>query len=147
MDRVIQKTAKENEDCQRLTEIPGVGPITATALIAAVGNASAFRKGRNLAAWMGIVPGEHSSGGKQKLLGISKRGNKYLRRLFVQGARSVLQQRDKQAPGLSLWLAQLLASKHQNVVVVALANKLVRIAWAVLCKDESYRAPVLAVST
>ena len=101
MDRVIQKTAKENEDCQRLTEIPGVGPVTATALIAAVGNASTFRKGRNLAAWMGIVPGEYTTGGKQKLLGISKRGNKYLRTLFIQGARSVVQQRHKQAPGLS----------------------------------------------
>jgi transposase len=76
MDRVIQKTAKENEACQRLTQIPGVGPVTATALIGAIGNASAFGKGRALAAWMGIVPGEHSSGGKQKLLGISKRGNK-----------------------------------------------------------------------
>ena len=147
MDRVIQKSARENEACQRLTEIPGVGPVTATALIAAVGNASAFRKGRNLSAWMGIVPGEYSTGGKQKLLGISKRGNKYLRRLFVQGARSVLQQRDKQAPGLSCWLAQLLARTHQNVVVVALANKLVRIAWAVLCKNENYRAPVLAANT
>src|SRR6266699_489879 len=146
MDRVIQKTAKENEDCQRLTEIPGVGPVTATALIAAVGNASAFRKGRNLAAWMGIVPGEYSTGGKQKLLGISKRGNKYLRTLFVQGARSVLQQRHKQAPGLSHWLAQLLARAHQNVVIVALANKLVRMAWAVLCKNERYRAAVLAMS-
>ena len=93
MDRVIQKTAKENEACQRLTEIPGIGPVTATALIAAVGNGSTFKKGRNLSAWMGIVPGEYSTGGKQKLLGISKRGNKYLRRLFVQGARSVLQQR------------------------------------------------------
>ena len=147
MDRVIQKTAKENEDCQRLTEIPGVGPVTATALIAAVGNASTFRKGRNLAAWMGIVPREYSTGGKQKLLGISKRGNKYLRTLFVQGARSVLQQRHKQAPGLSSWLAQLLARAHQNVVIVALANKLVRMAWAVLCKNERYRAPVLAVTT
>jgi transposase len=146
IDRVIQKTAKENEDCQRLTEIPGVGPVTATALIAAVGNASAFRKGRNLAAWMGIVPGEYTTGGKQKLLGISKRGNKYLRTLFIQGARSVLQQRDKQAPGLSSWLAQLLARAHQNVVIVALANKLVRMAWAVLCKNERYRAPVLAVT-
>jgi len=85
MDRVIQKTAKQNEACQRLTEIPGVGPVTATALIAAVGNGSTFQKGRNLAAWMGIVPREYSTGGKQKLLGISKRGNKYLRRLFVQG--------------------------------------------------------------
>ena len=147
MDTVIQQTAKENEDCQRLTEIPGVGPVTATALIAAVGNASAFRKGRNLAAWMGIVPGEYTTGGKQKLLGISKRGNKYLRTLFIQGARSVLQQRHKQAPGLSSWLAQLLARAHQNVVIVALANKLVRMAWAVLCKNERYRAPVFAGTT
>jgi len=144
MDRVIQKTARENEACQRLTEIPGVGPVTATALIAAVGNASAFGKGRKLSAWMGIVPGEYTTGGKQKLLGISKRGNKYLRRLFIQGARSVLQQRHKQAPGLSEWLAQLLARTHQNVVVVALANKLVRMSWAVLCKNERYRAPVFA---
>ena len=83
MDRVIQKTAKQNEACQRLTEIPGVGPVTATALIAAVGNGSTFQKGRNLAAWMGIVPREYSTGGKQKLLGISKRGNKYLRRLLL----------------------------------------------------------------
>ncbi len=146
MDRVIQKTAKENEACQRLTEIPGVGPVTATALIAAVGNGSTFQKGRNLAAWMGIVPGEYSTGGKQKLLGISKRGNKYLRTLFIQGARSVLQQRDKQVPGLSSWLTQLLARAHQNVVIVALANKMVRMAWAVLCKNERYRAPVLAMS-
>jgi transposase len=86
--------------------VSGVGPVTATALIAAVGNESTFKKGRNLSAWMGIVPGEYSTGGKQKLLGISKRGNKYLRRLFVQGPRSVLQQRHKQAPGLSSWLAQ-----------------------------------------
>jgi len=146
MDRVIQKMAKENEDCQRLTEIPGVGPVTATALISAVGNGSTFQKGRNLAAWMGIVPGEYSTGGKQKLLGISKRGNKYLRRLFVQGARSVLQQRHKQALGLSTWLAQLLGRTHQNVVVVALANKLVRMAWAVLCKNQRYRTPVPAAS-
>ena len=147
MDMVIQQEARENESCQRLTTIPGVGPVTATALIAAVGNGSAFGKGRDLSAWMGIVPGEYSTGGKQKLLGISKRGNKYLRRLFVQGARSLLQHRDKQAPGLSCWLAQLLARTHQNVVVVALANKLVRIAWAVLCKNEKYRAPVLAATT
>ena len=147
MDAVIQQEARENEACQRLTTIPGVGPVTATALIGAIGNGSAFAKGRHLSTWMGMVPGEYTTGGQQKLLGISKRGNKYLRRLFVQGARSVLQQRDKQAPGLSQWLAQLLAFKHQNVVVVALANKLVRTAWAVLSKNESYHAPVLAVST
>jgi transposase len=147
MDAVIQREARENEACQRLTTIPGVGPVTATALIGTVGNASAFAKGRDLSAWMGIVPGEHSSGGQQKLLGISKRGSKYLRRLFVQGARSVLQQRDQQAPGLHEWLAQLLGRTHQNLVVVALANKLVRTAWAVLRKNENYRPPILVVST
>ena len=102
---------------QRLTEIPG-GPVTATALIAAVGNASAFQKGRNLAAWMGIVPGEYSTGGKQKLTGISKRGNKYLRTLFIQGARSLVQQRHKQAPGLSHWLAQLLGRSMQHHLII-----------------------------
>jgi transposase len=147
LEGVILERAKEDEGCHRLTAIPGVGPVTATALIAAVGNGSAFRKGRDLAAWIGMVPRECSSGGKQKLLGISKRGNAYLRRLFVQGARAVMQQRHRQAPGLSCWLAQLLARRHQNVVIVALANKLVRMAWAVLCKNERYRAPVLAVST
>jgi transposase len=147
LDAVILERAKEDEACQRLTTIPGVGPVTATALIAAVGNGSAFQRGRDLAAWIGMVPGEHSSGGKQTLLGISKRGNSYLRRLFVQGARSVLQQRHRQSPGLCSWLRQLLARKHQNVVVVALANKAVRMAWAVLCKGERYRAPALAMST
>lgn len=147
MDAVIQQRAREDEACQRLTTIPGVGPVTATALIAAIGNGAGFRRGRDLAAWVGMVPRECSTGGKQKLLGISKRGNAYLRRLFVQGARSVMQQRNKQAPGLSCWLAQLLARRHQNVAIVALANKLVRMAWAVLCKNERYRAPVLAVST
>jgi transposase len=147
MDAVIQQRAREDEACQRLTTILGVGPVTATALIAAIGNGAAFRKGRDLAAWVGMVPRECSTGGKQKLLGISKRGNAYLRTLFVQGARSVVQQRHKQAPGLSHWLAQLLVRAHQNVVIVALANKMVRMAWAVLCKNESYRAPALAVST
>ena len=83
---------------------------------------------QNVAAWMGVVPREHSTGGKQKLLGISKRGNSYLRRLFVQGARAVLQQRTKQSSGLSAWLAQLTSRTHRNVAAVALANKLARIA-------------------
>jgi transposase len=147
MDSVIQHTVKENEACQRLTTIPGVGPVTATALVAAIGNGSGFRRGRDLAAWLGMVPREYSTGGKQKLLGISKRGNNYLRRLFVQGARTVMQHRAKQSPGLSSWLAQLLARSHQNVAIVALANKLVRMAWAVLCKNEVYRSPILATSS
>ena len=90
-----------------------------------------------------MVPREYSTGGKQKLLGISKRGNPYLRRLFVQGARVVLQYRTKQSPGLNCWLGQLLARTHQNVTIVALANKLVRMAWAVLYKNETYRHPSL----
>jgi len=147
MDAVIHQTATENEACRRLTSIPGVGPVTATALVAAIGNGSGFRRGRDLAAWMGMVPREYSTGGKQKLLGISKRGNVYLRRLFVQGARTVMQHRSKQAAGLRCWLDQLMARTHQNVAIVALANKLVRMAWAVLCKNETYRAPVLVAST
>ena len=89
MDMVIRQMAQENEACQRLTSIPGIGPVTATALVAAIGNGAEFRKGRDLAAWVGMVPREYSTGGKQKLLGISKRGNSYRRRLFVQGARAV----------------------------------------------------------
>jgi transposase len=147
MDTVIQHTATENEACQRLTSIPGIGPVTATALVASIGNGAGFRRGRDLAAWVGMVPREYSTGGKQKLLGISKRGNSYLRRLFVQGARAVMQYRTRQSPALSSWLAQLLSRAHQNVAIVALANKLLRIAWAVLCKNERYQTPVLATSS
>ena len=127
--------------------IPGIGPVTATAVIAAIGNGAAFRKGREFAAWMGLVPRENSTGGKQKLLGISKRGNSYLRRLFVHGAQAVLQRSAKQSLGLSAWLAQLTSRTHRNVGGVALANKLARMAWAVLAKIEPYRPPRLAAAT
>ena len=143
-DTMLNRTARENASCRRLVAIPGIGPVTATALIAAIGNGAAFRKGREFAAWMGVVPGEYSTGGKQKLLGISKRGNSYLRRLFIQGARAVLQQSTKQTSGLSAWLANLKARTHTNVAAVALANKLARMAWPVLAKDEPYRPPMLA---
>jgi len=146
MDAVIEQRAHEDEACRRLTTIPGIGPVTATALVAAIGNGAAFRKGRDLAAWVGMVPRECSTGGKQKLLGISKRGNLYLRRLFVQGARSVLQQRHRQSSALSAWLSALLARRHQNVVTVALANKLVRMAWAVLCRNQTYRSSALVAA-
>ena len=139
MDELIARTSKENEACRRLTTIPGVGPVTATALVAAIGNGSAFRKGRDLAAWVGMVPREYSTGGKQKLLGISKHGNSYLRRLFVQCARSILRFREKQGAPFGVWLTQLMSRSPQNVVVVALANKLLRTAWAVLLKNEPYR--------
>jgi transposase len=143
MDRFIRQTAGELEGCRRMQAIPGVGPVTATAIVAAIGNGSAFAKGRDFAAWTGLVPGEYSTGGKQRLLGISKRGNPYLRRLFVQGARAVLQMRNKQAPGLSCWLERLSSRKHTNVAAIALANKLARISWAVLAKGKAYQPPIL----
>jgi transposase len=140
MDKVIQRTVADNEACKRLTTIPGIGPVTATALVAAVGSGAAFKRGRDLAAWVGMVPREFSTGGRQKLLGISKHGNSYLRKLFVQGARAVMQHRNRQSNQLGRWLAQLMARTHQNVAIVALANKLLRIAWAVLQKNEVYRS-------
>ncbi len=142
-DAVLNQTARENEACQRLVTIPGIGPVTATALIAAIGNGAAFRKGREFSAWMGVVPREHSTGGKQKLLGISKHGNSYLRSLFIQGARAVLQHRTKQTTGLSEWLEKLISRTHHNVVAVALANKLARIAWAVLAQGKRYQPQAL----
>jgi transposase len=145
-DALIEQTARENEACQRLIKIPGLGPVTATAVIAAIGNGAAFRKGREFAAWMGVVPREYSTGGKQKLLGISKRGNQYLRKLFVQCARAVLQQKTKQTPGLKAWLEKLTARTHRHVAGVALANKLARMAWAVLATGEAYRAPLPAAA-
>jgi len=138
-ESVLNKTTHENEACQRLMKIPGIGPVTVIALIAATGNGGAFRKGREFAAWMGVVPREHLTGGRQKLLGFSKHGNSYLRRLFIQGTRAAFQRRTKQAPGLSEWLAQLAGRTHHNVVAVALSNKLARITWAVLAKEKQNR--------
>ena len=141
-DQLIARIARELEPCRRLLAIPGIGPVIATATIAAIGNGAAFKKGRGFAAWLGVVPGEHSSGGKQRLTGTSRRGNKYLRKLFVLGAHTVLLQRTKQAPGLSMWLASLTARKRKQVATVALANKMARMVWAVLCKGEAYRPPL-----
>ena len=146
-DKSIEKIARENEACRRLVAMPGVGPVTATAIIATIGNGAAFRKGRDFSAWLGVVLEEHSTGGKQTLWKIPKRGNQYLRRLFVQGARAVMQHRTKQSSGLGAWLAQLTAPTHQNVAIVALANKLARMAWAVLAKNEIYRPPILVSDT
>lgn len=143
IDATIAGSANEHEACQRLMAIPGIGPVTATAIVSAVGNGAEFRKGRSFAAWLGLVPGEYSTGGKQKLLGISKRGNGYLRKLLVHGARAILQCRHKQSPGLSAWLDQLVSRAHPNVVTIALANKMARMAWALLARGETYRPPLL----
>jgi transposase len=142
-DKLIARIAGELEACRRLVAIPGIGPLIATATIAAIGNGAAFKKGRGFSAWLGVVPGEHSTGGKQTLTGTSRRGNKYLRKLFIQGAHTVLLQRTKQTSGLNMWLANLVSRKRPQVATVALANKMARMAWAVLFKEEAYRPPLL----
>ena len=127
-------------------EVPGIGPLTATALIAAVDNAQAFKRGRDLAAWLGLVPRQATTGGKPRLLGISKRGNVYLRRLLVHGARSVLHPLAKSDTALGHWLRGLLARRPCTVALIALANKLARIAWAILARGSHYEAAPAAAS-
>ena len=139
----IERIAREDAGCRRLREIPGVGPLVATATIAAIGNGAAFRKGREFAAWLGLVPRQHSTGGKTRLLGISKRGNLYLRRMFIHGARAVVFRVRHDTGGLGQWVQQLSARATPNKVIVAVANKLARIAWAVLCRGEAYRHPAM----
>ncbi len=140
----IEAIATENEECQRLMEIPGFGPLVSTALTAAVGNAATFHKGRDLAAWLGLVPRQHSTGGKTRLLGISKCGSEYLRRMILHGARSVVMHMARKKSALGAWVEQLSARTHRNVAVVALANKMARIAWVILNKSERYRPAALA---
>ena len=138
----IELLVSRNEDCRRLVSIPGIGSLGATALVAAVGNATTFRKGRELAAWLGLVPRQWSTGGKPTLLGIGKRGNSYVRRLFIHGARSVLQHLKRGNHQLGSWMTELEKRAHKNVVIVAIANKMARIAWAVLARQETYRSGI-----
>lgn len=140
LDAELSARAKTDEACRRLCEIPGIGALNATALVAAVGTGAAFDQGRDMAAWLGLVPREHSTGGKQRLLGISKRGNRYLRTLLIHGARAALPSLAARSDALGSWLRRLLARAHRNVVVVALANKLARFAWAVLSGQRRYGA-------
>lgn len=132
--------ARENADARQLASIPGVGVMIATALIAAIGRTESFARGRDLAAWLGLVPRQSTTGGKPRLLGISKRGNKYLRKLLIHGARAALPHLAERDTPLGRWAKGLLGRAHQNVVVVALANKLARIAWAVLRRGEQFAA-------
>lgn len=135
---------RENEASRRLEQIPGIGPITATALIATMGEAKNFSNGRQVAAWLGLVPRQHSTGGRATLLGMSKRGDSYLRTLLIHGARSmILALRRKRKP--EGWLHELLKRRNANVAAVALANKNARIAWALLAHDRSYRADYVGV--
>ena len=130
----VDAYAREQEVVSRLVTIPGIGALGATALVAAAGDGRQFKKARDLAAWLGLVPAEHSTGGKQTLLGISKRGNRYVRRLIIHGARSCLLHLNRTNQALGGWLSALEARTHRNKAVVALANKLTRIVWAILTK-------------
>jgi transposase len=140
IDREFAQAVKTEENCRRLLTIPGIGPLTATALTAAIGNGVAFRKSRDLAAWLGLVPRQHSTGGKARLLGISKRGTPYLRRLLIHGGRAVVARLKRKDHTFGNWLDHLEARSPRNVVVVAMANKLARIAWAVLTRGQVYCA-------
>lgn len=135
----IERISHEDARCRQLRQIPGVGPLVSTAIVAAIGNGAAFRSGRNFAAWVGVVPRQYSTGGKQRLYGISKRGNIYLRRLLIHGARAVLFRIKHDTGGFGQWVHRLAQRAPHNKVVVAIANKLARIAWAVLSSGRNYR--------
>jgi transposase len=138
MDKKVHTLAHSMPAAKLLQSIPGIGPISATAIVCAVGDGKQFKRGRDLAAWLGLTPRQQSSGGKDRLLGISKRGDTYLRTLLIQGAKSVLKVVDKKTDPRSLWLQNLCARKHKNIAAVALANKNARIAWALLSNETSY---------
>jgi len=139
MTEEIERISNEDTRCRQLRQIPGFGPLVSTATVAAIGNGSAFRRGRDFAAWVGVVPRQFSTGGKQKLLGMSKRGNIYLRRMLIHGARSVLFRVKYEMGGFGQWVHRLAQRAPRNKVVVAIANKLARIAWAVLSSGRDYR--------
>ena len=138
LEQQILQWHKESELSRKLEAVPGIGPITASAIVATVGTAAEFKNGRQMAAWMGLVPRQHSSGGKQNLLGISKRGDTYLRTLLIHGARAVIRFAENKAAPDS-WICKLMARRNKNVAAVALANKNARIIWALLAKGTTFR--------
>lgn len=140
LDQQIGQFAKEDEGARRLMSIPGIGPLGATALVAAIGDITTFKNGRELAAWLGLVPRQSSTGGKPRLLGISKRGDVYLRKILIHGARAVLRCIDGKEDPRSLWAQALTKRRNKNVAAVAMANKMVRTAYAVLKHGEDYRS-------
>jgi len=139
-DRRIDAVFKSNKDCRRIAQICGVGPKTATAVVAAVGDGREFKNGRHLAAWMGLVPRQHSSGDKRLLMGISKRGDRHLRTLLIHGARSVVRVAQRKTDPFSQWINALRERRGMNRAIVAVANKNARIIWAMLNKNEEFRA-------
>jgi transposase len=140
MNDEIERIASSDAACRRLRQIPGIGPLVATAIVASIGNGAAFHKGREFAAWMGLLPKQHSTGGKAKLYGISKRGNRYLRKILVHGARAVVLRSKRDRIAMGSWMTSTERRAPRNVLIVAMANKLARIAWAVLSSGQDYKA-------
>ena len=141
-DRMITAWHRSNETSKRLDELPGVGPALATALVASVADPKVFRSGRDFSAWVGLVPKQNSSGGKQKLGSISKQGDRYLRGLFTAGALAVIRYARIHGAKHRPWLTALLARRPSKVAAIALANKIARMAWAMMARGERYREPV-----
>lgn len=146
-DKQLQQIAQTDECAQRLLTIPGIGPMIATGLISAIGDINAFKNGRELAAWMGLVPRQHSTGGKERLLGISKRGDVYLRMLVIHGARSVMRIIHRRSDRISHWAVRLEQRRGKNIAAVAMANKMVRMAFALLKNEETYSQPAVSSAT
>lgn len=144
LDAEFVEHVRSDDRARRLLTIPGIGALNATALVAAVGDANTFGRGRDLAAWLGLVPRQATTGGKPRLLGITKRGSRYLRKMLIQGARAAMPTLSKGETRLGVWLRGLLARSHPNVVVVALAAKLARIVWALLRNGRTYQPVALA---
>lgn len=140
LENKLEALCAQNEDCQRLLTIPGIGLLSATAMIAAIGDINAFKNGRELAAWLGLVPRQHSTGGKPTLLGISKRGDTYLRTLLIHGGRTVVRVADKHSDQRNQWVTQIETRRGKNISAVAVANKNARVAWALLSKKSTYQA-------
>jgi transposase len=145
LEKEIVARHRHDEASRRLATIPGIGPIIASALAASVPDVSTFRSGRQFAAWLGLVPSQNSTGGKERLGGITKAGDRYLRKLLVVGATGLIRYKRKTIPGGIEWVEKLLARKPVRVVTVALANKMARIAWAILSRGEIYRHADAAV--
>lgn len=144
LDASLKAAAEQDPICSRLMTIPGVGVMTATAIVASVGDGSAFRSGRDFAAWIGLVPRQRSTGGRTTLLGISKRGNRHLRTLLIHGARCMLRFYREPTSKLAAWVSELRKRAHANVTAVALANKTARIIWAIMTKGTTYRTTLAA---
>ena len=142
LDREIEQIAKSEPAAQRLMKLRGVGPIIATAMLATVGDAKQFRNGRQMSASIGLTPKQHSSGGKERMLGISKRGDAYLRSLLIHGARAVIRTARAKDDPLSKWVMRIADRRHPNIAAVALANKTTRIAWAMLSRETNYQPAI-----